>query len=269
MRSAMQKMASVGLLLAVEAGAVVALHRLGQVAELRVPLDDLGQWIATTNPEVVITATSRLVALVLAWWLLGSTTLYALARAAHRDALAVAFGSLTLPAVRRMLDRTIAGTVLATTLLVRAPAAPAGPPTDRAPESIDPRSGRLDSVATPPRQEVREGRVAAPGTEPVPPSSPPAPESPPVPVDAGADDPASEPDRVLASPAAAGTYVVVAGDNLWTIAARQVAGSDRGASDVVPGEVAPYWHALVDRNRARLVSGDPDLLFPGEVLELP
>ena len=36
-----------------------------------------------------------------------------------------------------------------------------------------------------------------------------------------------------------------------------------------PAEVIPYWHALIALNRSRLRSGDPNLIYAGEVLLLP
>ena len=53
------------------------------------------------------------------------------------------------------------------------------------------------------------------------------------------------------------------GDNLWTIARGALGGT---AADA---EVAPYWNALIAANRSRLRSGDPNLIYPGEVLGLP
>jgi hypothetical protein len=40
-------------------------------------------------------------------------------------------------------------------------------------------------------------------------------------------------------------------------------------ADVADTEVAPYWVAVCERNRATLTSGDPNLIFPGEVVTLP
>jgi nucleoid-associated protein YgaU len=55
-------------------------------------------------------------------------------------------------------------------------------------------------------------------------------------------------------------HVVAAGESLWTIAAARVA----------PGaDVAPYWARVVDANRQSLRSGNPNLIYPGEVVELP
>jgi hypothetical protein len=58
-------------------------------------------------------------------------------------------------------------------------------------------------------------------------------------------------------------YSVRAGDNLWTIA-RAALGSRASEADV-----ASYWHALIDANHAHLRSGDPNLIYPGEILGMP
>lgn len=56
---------------------------------------------------------------------------------------------------------------------------------------------------------------------------------------------------------------VVPGDHLWKISAHHLS---RYAPD---REVAPYWLEVIEMNRADLRSGDPDLIFPGEVIRLP
>jgi nucleoid-associated protein YgaU len=60
-----------------------------------------------------------------------------------------------------------------------------------------------------------------------------------------------------------GTVVVEKGDHLWKISARHL---DRVAPE---SDIAPYWRDVVDVNTPRLRSGDPDLIYPGEVVELP
>lgn len=60
-----------------------------------------------------------------------------------------------------------------------------------------------------------------------------------------------------------GTVVVQKGDHLWKISARQL---DEQASD---GEIFPYWRRVVEVNTPRLKSGDPDLIYPGEIVHLP
>lgn len=63
---------------------------------------------------------------------------------------------------------------------------------------------------------------------------------------------------------AQGTHVIVQrGDHLWKISAKHL-GEDSPESDV-----APYWRRVVLVNTPRLRSGDPDLIYPGETVELP
>ncbi|HVM52322.1 MAG TPA: hypothetical protein VM262_03930 [Acidimicrobiales bacterium] len=87
--------------------------------------------------------------------------------------------------------------------------------------------------------------------------------------DAGPATPAADaPDAPVPGPAPDGEEVtVVAGDHLWAIAERVVAARlGRAPTD---GEVAPYWRSLIDANRDRLATGDPDLIFPGQTFVLP
>lgn len=63
------------------------------------------------------------------------------------------------------------------------------------------------------------------------------------------------------------SYTVVSGDNFWAIAKAQVEGSLQ--RDATNSEVANYWVQLIEANRANIRSGDPDLIFPGEVFTLP
>lgn len=64
-----------------------------------------------------------------------------------------------------------------------------------------------------------------------------------------------------------GTVVVEPGDHLWRISQTHLDRAlDRPAR---PEEVDPYWRAVIDANREQLVSGDPDLIYPGEVVRLP
>ena len=70
------------------------------------------------------------------------------------------------------------------------------------------------------------------------------------------------------APARGRVHVVQNGDNLWQIARAEVVragGTDR------PGDaqIARYWHRVIAANRTTLRSGDPSLIFPGEVVALP
>jgi len=59
---------------------------------------------------------------------------------------------------------------------------------------------------------------------------------------------------------------VVAGEHLWAIAEAVVAAQGRADE---PGAVEHYWRMLCDANRTHLASGDPNLVAPGEDLDLP
>lgn len=57
--------------------------------------------------------------------------------------------------------------------------------------------------------------------------------------------------------------VVERGDHLWKISQRHVDSHSPGVA------VAPYWIRVIEVNTASLRSGDPDLIYPGEVIQLP
>lgn len=59
------------------------------------------------------------------------------------------------------------------------------------------------------------------------------------------------------------SVVVVEGDHLWKISERRLGPS---SPDKL---IAPYWREVIEVNTPRLRSGDPDLIYPGEVVELP
>lgn len=65
----------------------------------------------------------------------------------------------------------------------------------------------------------------------------------------------------------ADSVVVEPGDHLWKLSQDHL---DAKLGRVAgPEEVTPYWLAVIQANRDRLRSGDPDLIFPGEVIEMP
>lgn len=65
-------------------------------------------------------------------------------------------------------------------------------------------------------------------------------------------------------------HVVESGDHLWSVAAADVAAvSQQDVEALDPDDIAPRWQQIVDANRERLRSGDPNLIHPGERIELP
>ncbi|MFZ0013748.1 MAG: hypothetical protein WAL25_06480 [Acidimicrobiia bacterium] len=57
--------------------------------------------------------------------------------------------------------------------------------------------------------------------------------------------------------------VVQRGDHLWKISARHL------RTHAPERPIAGYWLDVIDENMARLRSGDPDLIYPGEVILMP
>lgn len=63
-----------------------------------------------------------------------------------------------------------------------------------------------------------------------------------------------------------GTYIVQAGDSLWRIAERTLAARDSG--EVTSADIARFWPTVYRANRA-LIGDDPNLIFPGQPLQIP
>src|SRR6266498_2525243 len=148
-------------LVAFEIGAVVILHRLGELPWLRVPFDDLEGWLRTSAPEDVLAAVVRLIALGAAWWLLGSTALYALARISRVPSAIRALELVTLPSVRRIADQAIALTLATSIMSGGANAAIANP------SGIPPRPGSVVASHDPLSTWARASTLSyrpAPGT---------------------------------------------------------------------------------------------------------
>ena len=133
----------------------------------------------------------------------------------------------------------------------------AGPPRTAAPR-LEPRPPATAPTAAPRLEPVRPTQPppAAPG--PAAPRSPGAEPEPVVPAPGPPPSPPSRPREVT----------VADGDSFWTVAERLTSARlGRPAGD---GEVLEPWLALIEANRDRLTDpGDPDLLFPGQVLRLP
>jgi nucleoid-associated protein YgaU len=67
-----------------------------------------------------------------------------------------------------------------------------------------------------------------------------------------------------------GLHEVKRGENLWEISRRHLASvTGRDPAELGTGEVAAYWLRVVAANRARLRSGNPDLIYRGEFVRLP
>jgi len=227
-------------LLAFEVAAVAILTWAGAQPGLRVPLDGMSQWLAQSSPSDAVVGLMRLAALALAWWLLATTALYAATSLTGARRALRAVGRLTLPAVRALADRAVAVT-LAVTVSV--------PPAAGASLTAAVQGAAADAAPAVPAGPVPPYPLAAAG-QPAGQASPPPPPA------------AGESGRTGPQ-----THLVAPGDNLWAVARDRV--GEATGRPPSGRQVYAYWLRLLDVNRPRLSSGDPDLIFPGEVLLLP
>jgi nucleoid-associated protein YgaU len=233
---------------------------LGSLDWLRVDFADLSGWTRRTRVEDALAAVLRYVALAGGYWLLGSTMLYLIARISGKARLIDATALLTLPAVRRVTDRLVIGTI-AVSALAGPAIAVTNPWGDRQPaiEVTDPIETRLGPRSPSSDAIVDLRSLESPADEPTTPGAT-------VPVDRLIERATTPEPAITISDGAHLEVVVTEGDHLWALAERRVSSTlGRPAAD---HEVAPYWRQVVSSN-PEIRSGDPDLIYPGEVIVLP
>lgn len=248
------------LVLGAQSAAVTGLVALGGEPWAVLPagpsVGELTSWLGTTSAADALAAVLRLVALGGAGWLLASIVLAVLARLSRVPAAIRACDVVTLPVVRRLAGRVVAAGLSATSVLGTAAPGLAAPP-----------AAVTAAVAAPdPHPDPREGnRTGGWAAMPPMPAWPAAPTRTQAPAPSPIDDSDGS-----AQAAAAERHVVVAGDNLWDLAATRLAIH----RNLTPGalsdrEVHAYWVMVLAANREGLRSGDPDLIHQGETVVLP
>lgn len=252
-----RQLAGFTALVGFEIGAIAALHAIGSQAWLQVPWSDLGPWVDLAPLEDVVAALLRTAALAIAYWLALSTATYSAARLTRIPALVRATARATLPQVRRVVDRAIAVTL--TTAALSAPLGPAlgADIANQAPAPPDSTVYQItdQGVPTPLNLESPDPTLVVPpgiggaGYTPRPAG--------------GVDRDAAT--HIDTEPA---VHQVVAGENLWTISESHLKAAlpDR---DIGASEIAVYWRRVIDANSPMLRSGDPNLIYPGELILLP
>jgi hypothetical protein len=258
------------------AGPVAALASMERLAPPGVTWGDPWRWLEATAPEEALIALATVAVRLAAVWVLASTTVTGLAMLSGRARLTAAASRFALPAVRRLAmattTRVVAVTLAVTPGLVpvTASALVATPPPSPAVTAADEPDHPLPPflVIAPGSDEVPTAVDEAGATaETVTTDTRPMPIPPFLLTEAGTATPVDTAPVTEASGAGPASYTVVAGDHLWAIAGRRLTEVRGQVPD--EGEHARYWVRLVDANRGRIRSGDPDLIFPGEVIELP
>lgn len=269
------------LLLAFEVGAIVVLHRLGAGAGSGPAWDHLSGWLARTPPEDAAWAVVRLVGLACAYWQLASTLVYLGARLSRLPAAVAGVRWACLPGVRRLVDGALAVSMVGSAVL-------SGPARATTPTTSPPVVVQVVAPASPAQAPAYQP-VAAGDAGPATPTSTTATSRPPTttttpasstststttstpPPSPGTPLPPSAPQgRPSALRPAPERHEVVAGDNLWAIAESHLAeATGRSPESLTEAEVAAYWLALMEANEGRLRSGNPNLIFPGEIVICP
>lgn len=257
MRPRPEAVARLAALLALEAAALTVLRRPGR-GPGAVDWAHLGRWLGAAPPEDAVVAVVRVVALALAGWLLASTVLYALARLTRLPGLIRATQRTALPAVRRLVDVALAASLAGGLVHIQPVAAQASPP-------IVVELGATTTTTLPAHLYVPvPAGDAMPTTTTTPTTSRPAFTS----TTATAPPPPTPPSP--APLATARTHTVVPGDNLWTIAESELSRqAGRTPDHLAESEIRRYWLHVIDANRSRLRSGDPNLIYPGESVLCP
>lgn len=251
----------------------------------------LGQWLEQRQPAEAAFAVVRLLALGLAWYLLVITVACTVARAIGGASLVRAADAVSVPLVRRLVGGALGVTLAAATLTGGGGAALAeehiGPPGPSAGTESMHRLPDGQPFATRPAAAPTTAAPAGSRTSPVPtmqrlPATAPTRASPTnqtslattTTAAAAGDAPAVAPVPAEAAPAVAPlpaggrTWVVQPGDHFWAVAERVLAEVwGRAPADE---EVDGYWRSLVDANAGQLRDpGNPDLLFPGQIIAVP
>lgn len=202
-------------------------------------------WLEANGPAPTAVALIRLAGLAFTAYLGAVTALGWALRVLGADRMVVLVDRLTVPALRRLLSAACGAGLFFSPLTAVQPALAQPAPVERTLTM----HGLTDTPEAAP-EDRHEAVPAAPGL-----TMRRLQEKPP-------------PARAEAAPTVGRTVKVEAGQSFWSIAedALEAAGRDT----VTDSDVVPYWRQLIDVNRGRLADpGNPDLIFPGQVLTLP
>lgn len=263
-------------MLAAIAGATIGLHFVGGSPALAVDWYHLAAWLDTADPADAVGALFRYVGLAIGYWVLATSGLYYAAKLLRRERRPGWLTLATLPPIRRAIDRA-----LAASLAISIVTTPIGSLRAEESQPTPPVVFEVPSDGIPVPHVGSDRGDAAVGEVP-PLTEPPAVQQTPTTEDAATM--VDAPDVALSQPAVAvdlpvivapseatstadRDYTVAAGDNLWSIAATNLEAVRGGNLSVA--DIDAYWREVISVNRDTLRSGDPNLIFPGEMITLP
>lgn len=233
---------------------IIGLHRLGASFPIEAITDPGGP------SEPALAAALRLIGLGIGYWLAGSTVLYLIARASRIPAGLRAVRWITLGPIRRVVDGVAAGAVAVSLTMPLSAWALASPSYVPVPAGDSPGATTTAATELPTSTSTSIEVEATLAPDPLY-----------MPVTPAGQLFGENSERVLgadaASPGMAIEVIVLPGEDMWKLAEDHLATLlGRQPTD---SETAPYWLQVIGANLNRIRSGDPDLIFPGEVLILP
>lgn len=246
------------LVLAIATAALIlGLHQLGNIEGLRFDWSDPIGWLNNAAAEDAVGALLRSTGLVIGYWIMAGTVLYAAATIHNPSGSGRLLTLTTLPGVRRVVDRALA-TALAATIAASplTPALAAEQPPPAVVFDINTDGVPVPHVRLRDETSVDDQPTATveliPGAEPT----------------AAAGTPqVFTRSQATPSAATATTHTVESGDNLWSIADNQLQAT--AGTEPTTATIIEYWRRLIETNRTTLRSGDPNLIYPGELVALP
>lgn len=190
------------------------------------------RWPDSGEPATAVMSVIAFVAGAMAAYLVLATVAAVVAETTQSRVLGAIVGRLTTAGLRRAVAVVISGGLLAS-------------PVTSAAEVREPPAAETPILRRVPGDDMTR---PSPGASPAPVAAPaPTPTHP----------SAVDLEEIVAAP----------GDHLWAIAERVLA--TRLGRPPTDAEIVPFWRAVIDLNRDRLASGDPDLIFAGQRFLLP
>jgi hypothetical protein len=246
-------------------GFAATLWLLGRGALTTPPVDSwpqFEQWLGDRSTAEAAIAALRATAVVAASYLGAVSALTIVAKLASFDQLDRLARSLVPRSVRPLVG-------LAVGVGVATAAASMTVPRDSSPTLVATATLESPSDATATMYFVTE--TVPPATLSPSTGTPGTPTTTILPASAALPEPAPPPATIpLPQPsvATAHTWTIAPGEHLWAVATETLTDSwHRAPTD---SEVVPYWHALIETNRGRLIdSANPDYVLAGQTFVLP